>query len=141
MLPTVSGSGNKERVLKIVRDFVSDLHPHLRARGRFELDASLETDLAIDSLARMELMVRLEREFGLTLPEHAVVNAETPRDLLRALHGADTRAADSPLGLAEQADTADLEKPERARNLIEVLDWACGHPSRPGSHAFLWGRR
>ena len=133
----MSDTANKERVLKIVRDFVSDLHPHLRERGRFELDASLESDLALDSLARMELMVRLEREFDLALPEQAVTNAETPRDLLRALHGAAARPTDSSLELAENAEIRDLEKPENAKTLVEVLDWhADTHPDRVHMHFY-----
>ncbi|NOX91961.1 MAG: acyl carrier protein, partial [Gammaproteobacteria bacterium] len=33
------------------------------------LDSSLEKDLGLDSLARVELLARIERHFGLVLPE------------------------------------------------------------------------
>ena len=135
------GSDNKlltaDTVLIVVRDFVCDLHPHLRERGRFELDASLESDLAVDSLARMELMVRLEREFEVTLPDQIMANAETPRDLLRALQSADARDTALPMGMTERVDTTDREKPERASTLVEVLDWhADTHPHRVHMHFY-----
>ena len=133
----MSESKSKEHVLSIVRDFVCELHPHLRERGRFELDASLESDLALDSLARMELMVRLEREFAVSLSEQAMAGAETPRDLLRAVLGADSHGADAPLERAQQIDTTDLEKPERAKSLIEVLNWHVDkHPDRIHMHFY-----
>ncbi|MCG6951319.1 MAG: acyl carrier protein, partial [Betaproteobacteria bacterium] len=47
------------------------------------LDSALERDLGLDSLARVELMTRLEHAFGVSLPEQALVSSETPRDLLR----------------------------------------------------------
>jgi acyl carrier protein len=48
------------------------------------LDSSLERDLGLDSLARVELVLRLEREFGASLAEQALAAAETPRDNRRA---------------------------------------------------------
>ena len=49
------------------------------------LDSSLERELGLDSLARVELVLRLEREFSVSLPEQALASSETPRDLLRFL--------------------------------------------------------
>jgi len=48
-------------------------------------DSSLERDLGFDSLARVELMQRIERAFGVRLPEETMAKAETPADLLRAV--------------------------------------------------------
>jgi len=55
---------------------------------RATLDSALERDLGLDSLARVELLTRIEHAFAVTLPEQALVTAETPRDLLRLLRGA-----------------------------------------------------
>ena len=138
MTTVMSEPSNQERVLSLVRDFVCDLHPHLRERGRFELDASLESDLAIDSLARMELMVRLERKFSVTLTEQVMANAETPRDILRALQGAHSSNATSTLEQSQQVDHAELAKPEQAQTLVEVLNWhADRHPDR--IHMYFYG--
>ena len=60
-----------------------EARPHVDAY--VALDSSLERDLGLDSLARVELVLRLEREFGASLPEQALASSETPRDLLRFL--------------------------------------------------------
>ena len=49
-----------------------------------DLDTDLARDLGLDSLARMELLARLERAAGASLPDQVLSEAETPRDLLRA---------------------------------------------------------
>ncbi len=48
------------------------------------LDSVLDRDLGLDSLSRMELLLRIEREFGLALPEQTLQRAETVGDLLQA---------------------------------------------------------
>jgi acyl carrier protein len=52
------------------------------------LDAELERDLGIDSLARVELALRIEQAFGVRLSEESVLEARTVRDLAAALAGA-----------------------------------------------------
>ena len=59
----------------------------LRSR-RLRLDSSLGAELGLDSLARAELVGRLERRFAVVLPDRVLVEAESPRDLLRALEAA-----------------------------------------------------
>ncbi|HTQ78178.1 MAG TPA: phosphopantetheine-binding protein, partial [Burkholderiales bacterium] len=70
-----------ERVLEVVAAVAKEARPSLSPA--VALDSSLERDLALDSLARVELVLRLEREFGASLPEQALASSETPRDLLR----------------------------------------------------------
>ncbi|HJV68437.1 AMP-binding protein [Ideonella sp.] len=109
------------------------------------LDDDLERTLGVDSLARMELMLRLERAFGVQMPEAAMQAAQTPRDLLRALAAAPARAGAS-VRVAEHAGAmpgpappapgaADL--PREATTLLEVLQW---HAERAGArrHVTLW---
>src|SRR5688572_17287385 len=61
------------------------------------LESGLDKDLGIDSLGRVELLVRLEKRFGVTLPDASVAGAETVSDLLKAIGRAaparDIRAA------------------------------------------------
>ena len=76
---------------------VSGLLRELRAGAApppVELDSNLERDLGLDSLERAELLLRLERVFGIRLPVRTLATAETSRDLLRAvLAGAVTAGA------------------------------------------------
>src|SRR5688572_15629066 len=72
-----------QRLLGIVAQVAREAHP--RANPEPTLDSSLERELALDSLARVELVLRLEREFSASLPEQALATSETPRDLLRFL--------------------------------------------------------
>lgn len=50
------------------------------------------TDLGYDSLALLQVVGQIQREYGITLPDEAVAHAETPGDLL-ALVNAGTQAA------------------------------------------------
>lgn len=43
--------------------------------------ASFEGDLGLGSLERVELLIRIESEFSVSLPDSTIVEAETPREL------------------------------------------------------------
>jgi 1-acyl-sn-glycerol-3-phosphate acyltransferase len=122
-----------------------------------ELDDDLERTLGIDSLARMELMLRLEQAFDVRLPEAALQAAQTPRDLLRALLAAPRRSG-GPVSAPAAPATAPGELgsvllPHHAHTLIDVLQWHAEHAAarrhvlllhasdaapQPLSHAALW---
>ena len=59
-------SPDTDRLLETVVacQVVEELHPGLTFRKRVSLDSSLDRDLALDSLGRVELVGRLEKEFG-----------------------------------------------------------------------------
>ena len=122
-----------DTLLDIVRQLGSELHP--TRGGSVTLDSALDRDVGLDSLGRVELVLRLERRFGVTLPEGTLVNAETARDLLHAIrdtHVTETAPAPSPPPTA-QADAAayGAVAPEHARTVLEVLDWHLrSHPER-----------
>ncbi len=107
---------------------------------RVSLDSALDRDLGIDSLGRVELLLRAEREFGVSLPETALVAADTPRELLRialAAHGPG-EAADHAVRLLVSGGDADY--PDHARTLPEVVDWHVQrHPDR--LHICLYGEQ
>jgi 1-acyl-sn-glycerol-3-phosphate acyltransferase len=111
---------------------VADLRRELRGgqARRPTLDDDLERELGIDSLARMELMLRLEQSFAVRLPEAQVQAAQTPRDLLRALAGAQpttaTSAATEPIADAAAPPARPREAtagPVDAQTLNDVLAW------------------
>ena len=57
-----------QSLVAAMREVVTELHPHLGTRAEITLDSSLDRDLGLDSLSRMELLARLERTFGATIP-------------------------------------------------------------------------
>ena len=130
---TPAAEQSVEALLGVIRQLGSELHPHLSAPARVTLDSLLDRDLGFDSLERMELLHRLERAFGVHLPEQDVVNAEVPRDLWNALrrvgpHDTADEVA-TTFGLEPQAAG---EAPSGAGTLIDALVWhAQHHPDRP----------
>ncbi|WP_205944857.1 AMP-binding protein [Pelagibius litoralis] len=121
------------RLLGLVGDLVEELHPGRSGRVQLGLDSQLDRDLGFDSLGRVELLYRLERAFGVSLPEALLGEAETPGDLLIAILSAEGRekpALDmkSTLGVLGAVEAA----PRQAATLPEVLDWHVqAHPERP----------
>ncbi|MCM8613169.1 AMP-binding protein [Accumulibacter sp.] len=123
------------RLLRVVSLLVEETRPG-RA-GRVGLHSHLERDLGLDSLARVELLLRVGSEFGRSLPETALSEAETTADLLRLLDRAG--AATLPAaGVDRVAAGGPISLPERAATLVEVLEW---HAERqPGRcHVLLYG--
>ncbi|MEO5338807.1 MAG: acyl carrier protein, partial [Magnetospirillum sp. WYHS-4] len=90
------------RLLALVGQVAGELHPGRKAPPP-RLDSRLDRDLGFDSLGRVELLARLEREFGAALPEAAFAEAETPRDLLRFLASAAPTQAAAALAPAAPA--------------------------------------
>ena len=82
---------DEQSLVAAMREIVAELHPHLGTRAGITLDSSLDRDLGLDSLSRMELLSRLERRFGVTIPEAVMANAETARELLPALRAGERR--------------------------------------------------
>jgi len=111
-------------LLRLVRDTRVDLHGGRSLEVKVTLDSALDRDLGLDSLARVELLARVERAFGVQLPEAALALVETPRDLLRALRVAGTSAAPRFTPDERVAPTVSLTGvPEDATTLLEALDW------------------
>ncbi len=127
-----------ERLLGIVRGLARELRPNAPAVESLGLDHALERDFGLDSLARVELLVRIERELGARLAEEAFVAAETPRDLLRLITGGANAGTPAPDGTALVAQTEAGRPPEAAATLIELLDW---HVTTHGErvHITLYG--
>jgi len=132
--PAEPGEDAAQRLLGVIARLVQETHPGRQAP--VTLDGSLERDLGLDSLARVELLLRLGREFGVSLPEAALGEAEAPRDLLRLLGHAAPPAA--PRAAIELPHGAVLPVPDEAATLIEVLEWHVARtPDR--THVLLYG--
>ena len=122
-----------DALLEVTRALLAEVHPHRPAAEGLTLDSTFEKDLGLDSLTRVELISRVEKQFQLALPERTFAEAETPRDLLRALLGAQApRAGVAYTGTRPaQLGTAAVA-PAAAQTLVDVLDWhVAEHPDRP----------
>jgi len=120
-------------LLELLGELVTELRPVQSVTLRIELKSSLDRDLGRDSLARMELLSRIERRFGARLEERSVSEAETVSDLLAALSAAEHGRIDSPGERIEAVvGEAAWEIPVQAGSLAEVLAWHVErHPDRP----------
>ncbi|PSJ47852.1 acyl-phosphate glycerol 3-phosphate acyltransferase [Zobellella endophytica] len=124
-----------QRLLELVDQTLRDLQPDAPAMPPARLDSTLDQDLALDSLSRMELLLRIEQAFALDLPEDTLQRADTVRDLLLAIEQAPRAAA---RGRPKQATAPGPTPPDdddkaltTASTLLEVLDWhERAHPQR-----------
>jgi 1-acyl-sn-glycerol-3-phosphate acyltransferase len=116
-----------ERLLAVVCAVAKEARPHVEPHAT--LDTSLEKELGLDSLARVELVLRVEKEFGASLPEQALATSETPRDLLRFLLSsaghAPQSAARGAASAGSLAQAAGVRAPSdaQARTLTEALQY------------------
>ena len=57
-----------ENLLLVIRTLMDEVHPQRSFAPAIELDSHFERDLGLDSLTRVELISRVERQFGIVLP-------------------------------------------------------------------------
>jgi acyl carrier protein len=115
-----TGSDLDRQVLDIVDELVAEL---TGAKGsRSSLDDSLDRDLGITSLERVELLLRLERAFGVRLVDEVMAEAATPKDLVVALlRATPDSAAATPRARAPAAGGTTV--PATARSLVDAVHW------------------
>lgn len=132
------------RLLAIVRTVADELRPQARLAASLGLDSSIERDFGLDSLGRVELLARIDRDLGIALGQTALTDAETPRDLLRHLQQAQRRPTTllpSRAPAPEHALPEDLftgpqpnlppYPPDSVATLVEVFEWHLQqHPQR-----------
>jgi acyl carrier protein len=127
-----------DQLLDLVRTLSRELRPGANGIDRLGLDHELERDFGLDSLARVELLARIERELGVRLDEAALAEAETPRDLLQQMAEAGPGARTAPAPAVTTAETTLEPPPETLATLVELLDW---HVAQHGDrvHITLYG--
>ena len=120
------------RLLAVIAETRNELQKGRRAT-RLTLDSQFDRDLGFDSLGRVELIVRVERAFAVSLPQSTLETAATPRDLLIAVQQAPQRSTPVQRQMASVLPIyqADENEPEAATTLLDALDWHAGrHPER-----------
>ena len=128
---TMAAEEIEGEVLRLVRELAAELRPQRVQTLRITTGSNLHTDIGFDSLARAELLLRIERRFAVDLPDELLADAETPRHLVAAVagaeggvrHGVTSRPSlDLPPGAAPRLE---------AETLTGALDWHCEvHPTR-----------
>ncbi|RLJ65156.1 AMP-binding protein [Sulfurisoma sediminicola] len=128
-----------ERLLRLIDALCRELGP---GRPPARLDSHLERALGLDSLARAELLLRCEAEFGLRLPQRLLGEAETPRDFFLAIEEAEGRGgreqepamptSAQPVAAATAATTEPA--PDDLDTLGEVFAW---HAARQPDFAHI----
>jgi 1-acyl-sn-glycerol-3-phosphate acyltransferase len=123
-------NAHERKLIAIVDELARELRPQHVRQASVGSSSRLERDLGIDSLGRAELILRLERAFGVRLPINLIAEADTVGDLLRALDQAGqwgTRIVIPSVALPLAAISAATE----ANTLLEVLEWhVAQHPDR-----------
>ena len=124
----------EERVLEIVRRLAEEVGG-ARASRATAPDASLERDLGLGSLERVELLLRLETAFGRALGDDALA-IDTPAGFAGALAQAGAQPASVPKPAAGTTSRAAAKSLPESQTLHESL-WrrAEAEPNRP--HAYL----
>ncbi len=114
---------SSQTLLDVIRQLVAELRPSANGSPTVTLDSSLDRDLGLDSLGRVELLSRIERTFGASLPEQVVALAETPRDLLNAVLKAGIASVPAPdatvTGISSLSTRVSVDD---AETLIDLLD-------------------
>lgn len=110
----------------MVRQLAAETHPGRSCE--VTLDTSFERELGFDSLARVELMLRIGKALEAELSADALAQAETPRDVLRLLGQLQPQQVHASADLAARPGAA---APDRAQTLLDVLEWhATQQPER-----------
>jgi 1-acyl-sn-glycerol-3-phosphate acyltransferase len=128
-------SGTPERVLEVLRGLLQELGSY----GALEMlgaGSHLDRELGLGSLERVELLARLETEFGVRLPDRVVAEANTPEDLARAIVEAPAAHAvgeETSSALRASVTTQKLRRDAAesgvfaAETLIDVLRYRAAH--------------
>ncbi|MEX2302850.1 MAG: AMP-binding protein [Bryobacterales bacterium] len=121
----------EEQILGIVRELLTELGAHETAR-QVRPASSLERELGLGSLERVELLVRVESRFHRRLPDDFAQRAETVSDWITAIEGGTvSTAARYPIHQPGDAPPP----PESALSFTGILQGrAQAHPERVQIH-------
>ena len=130
---TEAAAGNDDRahleaeLLAVVRELALELKPESGHDLRVRPESRLDRDLGLDSLARAELMLRIERAFDVALPEEVLARAETPADILATLAGLERgRPAELRVRVRAAAEPGGPLEAPAVETLNEALAWHLG---------------
>ncbi len=124
-----------KQLLVIVIQLVQELRPGQKELESIGLDSDIDRELGLDSLARAELIRRVEWELKVNLPSQILASMTTPGELLKAVTQAQSKGVvvkSKPIMLAPIESL-----PNNAQTLQQVLDWHIEHhPDRPQLYVY-----
>ena len=125
-----------QQLLSVTRDFLTELQAE-RALQAITLNASLERELGIDSLGKVELFHRIEKKFAIHLPENAIVDAETLQDLVKLIDRAspETTLTQNPQTHSPILESTTVDLSQITHVGEALLKHAEANPDRP--HIYL----
>ena len=88
-----AAGADAEALLQQVRELLLELHPRRGPSLHVTLDTALDRELGFDSLSRVELLLRLESAFRVSLPEQLPADARTRPGLRRGDPGGPLKSA------------------------------------------------
>ena len=133
--------GTRDRkLLAIVGELARELHPQHSRPSEPALSSRLERDLGIDSLGRTELVLRLERAFGVRLPIELVGSSGYGR-LICFLPWSRRPAGHDDCRHAGGAVVGGCSGRHRSAHVARGAGVACRPASRPSSRHGAGGRR
>ena len=121
-------------LIEVTRTTIAELRGHDVSALPISSGSSIQSDLGLDSLARVELLHRLEQAFGVRLPDATFESAVTLGDLLQAIeHAGPSRIVPLHRAVTPPVVAGTEPAPETATTLIDVLRWhADRHPNAVG---------
>ena len=131
----LESTATRERVLEVLRSLLQELGS-FGALPMLSANSHLDRELGLGSLERVELLARLETEFGVRLPDRVAAEANTPEDLARAIReapAADSREEEAGSALRASVTTQKLHREAAeagvlaAETLIDVLRYRATH--------------
>lgn len=128
--------GTLQALLALVDAIVRELRTDTAALPPVTLASQLDRDLGFDSLARAELLLRVESAFGVSLPDGTLGRVETVGDVHQALQRARrapaaTRPPAAPAAAPHEPTLPAPAGTDGAATLLEVLAWHVqAHPDR-----------
>ncbi|MFX1676227.1 AMP-binding protein [Paraburkholderia sp. A2WS-5] len=132
---TRRSSVHAQQLLEIVGAFAAEMSPAGHKPRDVTLRSQFERDLGLDSLARAELLTRIEDTLDVHFPLASFGQATTPADLLRALEGEVSGRSEGAIGTVELPAPGDaLDLPIDAQTLVDALQW---HVSRRPEHTHI----
>lgn len=128
--PAAPAAPDIATLLDMIRALVGEVNPKWK-NLHFTPDTHLERELGLDSMARMELNLRIRSALGIELDDDTAICAATPNDLMRAI---DARTRGQATGALpdREADASELLMGHFGENAVPDAPAAARAGHTPG---------